>query len=177
MDMLERGRKIYSIQERMAVERGVISRDKQGLAAWAQVLICSEGIASWSWIVSLLGAGDMGFYIAYSILRDDSVGRQDMKITHYDSMFGLMKYASNSLWGGGLCLLQGSCEFVVYATTILVIGTSDIYILVVASGRHSKGSKMLHNYPLTRKISASYFCHRYIRGVKKCACVLVHNIP
>ena len=33
MGVLEGGRKIESIQEKMVVERGVIFRDKQGLAA------------------------------------------------------------------------------------------------------------------------------------------------
>ena len=45
MGVLEEGGKIESIQERRVVERGVIYRDKQGLAAWAQVLIFNKGIA------------------------------------------------------------------------------------------------------------------------------------
>ena len=47
MGVSEGGGEIYSIQERILVERGVISRDKQGMAAWAQVLIVSKGIVSW----------------------------------------------------------------------------------------------------------------------------------
>ena len=121
------------------MERGVISRDKQGLEAWAKVLIVSKGNASRSWIVSLLVAGYMGVYIASTILRDDPIGRQYMKITDYDSMVGLMKYASNGLWGEGLCLLQVSCTFVVDATTRLITEISDLYILVVTSGRHCNG--------------------------------------
>ena len=53
----------------------------------------------------MLGVSAMGVYIASPILRDDSVGRQDMNITYYNSMFGIMKGSSNFLWGGGLCLL------------------------------------------------------------------------
>ena len=63
------------------------------------MLISSEGIASWSWLVPLLGAGAMGVYITSPILRDDSIGSQDMQITHYDSMIGLMKDVSNGLLG------------------------------------------------------------------------------
>ena len=126
--------------------------------------------------MSLLVAGSMGVYIAFLILRDDSVGRQYMKITHYGSMFGLMKDVSNGLWGGGLCIIQVSCSFVVDATTRLLMEISERDILGVATGRHYKGSKMLRNYPLTRKISVSSFRHCYIGGVKKCACFLVHNI-
>ena len=69
----------------------MISRDKQGLAEWAQVLIVREGIASWPWPVSLLGAGSMGVYIASPILRYPSIGRQDMYITCYDIMVCLIK--------------------------------------------------------------------------------------
>ena len=47
MGVLEGGGKIESIQERRVVERGVISRDKQCLEAWAQVLIVSKVIASY----------------------------------------------------------------------------------------------------------------------------------
>ena len=62
-------------------------------------------------------------------------------------------------------------------TTCLFTESSDIYILGVASGIHSKGSNMLRNYPLTRKISVLSFCHCKIGGLTKFACVLVHNIP
>ena len=141
------------------------------------MLIVSKVIASWSWIVSLLGAGSIGVYIAYPVLRDHSVGCQDMEISRYYSMVGLMKDVSSGLWDGELCLLQGSCEFVVDATACLVTKISKIHILGVVSGRHYKGSKMLRDYPLTRKISVSSFRHCDIRGVTKCACVLVHNIP
>ena len=79
------------------MERWVIYRDKKGLAPWAQALILSKGIASWSWLVSLLGAGTMGVYINSTILRDHSVGCQDMEITRYDSMVGLMKDVSSGL--------------------------------------------------------------------------------
>ena len=51
MGVSEGGRKIESIQKMMVVEQGVISRDKQGLAAWCQVLIVRKDIASWSWLV------------------------------------------------------------------------------------------------------------------------------
>ena len=64
----------------------------------------------------------------------------------------------------------------VYTTTILFTEISDIYILGVASGRHSKGLNMLRNYPLTRKLSVSKFLRCDIGGVKKFPCVLVHNI-
>ena len=67
--------------------------------------------------MSLLGAGAMGVYINYPILRDHSVGCGDMEITRYDSMVGLMKDVSNGLWDGGLYVLQGSCEFLVDNTT------------------------------------------------------------
>ena len=56
--------------------------------------------------MSLLGAGDLGFYIASPILRGDSVGLQDMEMTHYDSMFGMMKDVSTGLWDTGFFLLQ-----------------------------------------------------------------------
>ena len=70
------------------------------MEAWDQVLIVSKGISSWSWIVSLLGAGSIGVYIAYPVLRDHSVGCQDMEISRYDSMVGLMKDVSSGLWDG-----------------------------------------------------------------------------
>ena len=75
------------------------------------MLIFSKGIASWSWLMSLLGAGAMGVYIDYPILRGHSVCHQDMDITCYDSMVGLMKDVSNGLWDGGFCVIKGSCEF------------------------------------------------------------------
>ena len=90
----------------MVVERGVISRDKQSSSAWSQVSILRKLITSWSLLVPLLGAGDLGFYIASPILRVDSVGLQDMEMTHYDSMFGMMKDVSNGLWYTGFFLLQ-----------------------------------------------------------------------
>ena len=46
MGVSKGGGEIYSIQERILVERGVSSRDKQGMAAWAQVLIVREVIVS-----------------------------------------------------------------------------------------------------------------------------------
>ena len=98
--------------------------------------------------MSLLCAGDMGVYIASPILMDDSVGCQYMQITHFDSIVGLMKDLSNGLWDIGLCLLQVSCAFVVDATTHFFTEISEIYILGVASGRHSKESKILRSYPL-----------------------------
>ena len=119
----------------------------------------------------------MRFLIASPILRDHSVGCQDMDINGYDSMVGLIKAVSSGLWGGALCLLQGSFAFVVDATTRLVMEISDIHILGVILGRHSKGSKMLRGYPLTRKIAVSYFRHFDKGVVTKCAYVLVHNIP
>ena len=125
--------------------------------------------------MSLLGAGAMIFHIASQILRDHSLGCQDMEINGYDSMVGLIKDVSSGLWVRALCLLQGSCTFVVDATTRLVTESSEIHILGVASGRHSKGSKMLRDYPLTRNISVSYFRHCDIGGVTKCACILAYN--
>ena len=119
----------------------------------------------------------MGVYIASPILRDNSVGHQEMDINRYDRMVVLIKDVSSGLWDEALCLLQGSCTFVVDATTRLVTESSEIHILGVAPGRHSKGSKMLHDYPLTRKISVLSFCHCKIGGLTKFACVLVHNIP
>ena len=92
-------------------------------------------------------------------------------------MVGLMKDLSNGLWDIGLCLLQVSCAFVVDATTHFFTEISEIYILGVVSGRHSKESKIFCNYPLTRKILVSSFCQCDIGRVTKCACVLVHNIP
>ena len=61
------------------------------------MLIVREITVSWSWLVSLLGSGDMAVYIASPILKDDSGSRQDMQITHYDSMVGFMKGVSNGL--------------------------------------------------------------------------------
>ena len=49
MGVLEGGRKIESIQKRVVVEQGVISRYKQVSEAWYQVLIVIEGIAYWLW--------------------------------------------------------------------------------------------------------------------------------
>ena len=96
------------------------------------MLIFSKGIASWSWLMSLLGAGTMGVYIDYPILRDHSVGHQDMDITCYDSMVDLIKDVSNGLWDVGLCVLQYSCEFLVDTTNSLFTESSDIYILGVS---------------------------------------------
>ena len=116
--------------------------------------------------MSLLGAGAMGDFITSLIPMDDSVGCQDMNITHYNSIFGLMKDVSNGLWDGGLCLIQRSCAFMVDARTRLVTEISEMYILGIAPVRHSEGSKILCNYPLTRKISVPSFCHCDIGGVK-----------
>ena len=77
-----------------------------------------------------------------------------------------MKDVSNSLWNARLCLLQGTCAFVVDATTRLFTASLDVSILIVVSDRHSKGSKMLLNFPLTREILVSYFRHCDTRGVK-----------
>ena len=74
MGVSEGGGKIESIQKRMVVERGVIYRYKKGSVAWYQVLISSKRIVSWSWLVSLLGAGAVGVYIASTILRSNTVG-------------------------------------------------------------------------------------------------------
>ena len=151
------------------MEQGVISGDKEGPAVWSQVLIVSKGTESWSWIVSLLGAVAMVVYITSPILRDDSVGRQDMQITHYDSIVDLIKDVANGLWDGGLSVLQGSCVFLVYSTTSFVMESPEINTLGVASGIYSKGLKMLRNYLLTSKISVSYCFQCDIEGVKKCA--------
>ena len=139
------------------MERGIISRDKKGLAECSQVLIFSKGISSWLWLVSMLGVGDVGVYIASSILKSDYVGLQDMEITHYDSMSGVMKDVSNGLLDKGLCLLQGTFSFVVEVTIILVTEILDISILGVASGRHFKGYKILRNFQLTRKYQFRLF--------------------
>ena len=120
MGVSEGGGKIESIQKRMVVERGVIYRYKKGSVAWYQVLIASKRIVSWSWLVSLLDAGAVGVYIDSPILRGDSVGLQDMEIIHYDSMFDVTKDVSNGLCDAGMCLIQGTCEFLVEATTRLV---------------------------------------------------------
>ena len=90
--------------------------------------------------MSLLCAGDVGVYIASPILSNDSVGLQDINITHYDSMFGLIKDVSNCLWDAGLCLIQGSCAFVVESTTRLVTASLEIYMSGVVSSRYSKQS-------------------------------------
>ena len=128
------------------------------------MFIFSKGIASWLCLLFLLGKGALRVYIASPILWGDSVGLQDMDITHYDSMFGVMKDVSNGLWDAGLCLLQGNCAFLVEATTRLVTASLEIYILAVASGRHSKGSKMICNYPLTREILVLSFCIVILEG-------------
>ena len=88
----------------------------------------------------LLCTGDMGVYIASPILKDDSVGCQYMQITHFDSIVGLMKDLSNGLWDRGLCLIQGSCAFVVESTTRLVTASLEIYMSGVVSSRYSKQS-------------------------------------
>ena len=77
------------------------------------MLIVIEGISSWSWLVSLLGEGDMVVYIASPITRGDTVGLQDMDITHYDSTLSVLKDILDSLRDAGLCLLQITCTFVV----------------------------------------------------------------
>ena len=141
------------------------------------MLIFSKVISYWLRLISLLGAGPVGVCIESTVLRGDSVGLQDMEITHYDSMFGVTKDVSNGLWDAGLCLLQGTYEFVLEATTCMVTESLDISILIVASGRHSKVFKIIRNFPLTREISVSSFVHCYTRELAKCACVLVHNIP
>ena len=81
--------------------------------------------------MSLLVAGTMLVYISSPILRDHSVGRQDMEINRYISMVGLMKDVSSGLCYGALFLLQGSCAFVVDSTTRLVTENSEIHILGV----------------------------------------------
>ena len=91
MGVLEGNGKIESIHKIREVELEVIYRYKQGLEAWDQVLIVRKVIESYYWLVPLFCAGDMGVYIAYHILKDDCVGFKYMKITHYDSMVGLMK--------------------------------------------------------------------------------------
>ena len=77
------------------------------------MLIVIEGISSWSWLVSLLGEGDMVVYIASPITRGDTVGIQDMDITHYDSTLSVLKDIFDGLRDVGLCLLQITCTFVV----------------------------------------------------------------
>ena len=41
--------------------------------------------------MSLLGEGAVGLYISSPVLSSNSFGLQKMEITHYDSMFGVMK--------------------------------------------------------------------------------------
>ena len=130
--MSEGGVKFDSTQKIMVVERGVLSRENKVLASWPQVMILNEGITYWSCLVSLLGAGSVGVYIASPIMRGDTVGLQDMEIPHYDSTLGVMKGVLDGLWDAGLCLLQGTCVFVVEATTRLFTSILDISILVVA---------------------------------------------
>ena len=77
------------------------------------MLIVIEGISSWLWLVSLLGEGDMVVYIASPITRGDTVGLQDMDITHYDSTLSVLKDILDGLRDAGLCLLQITCTFVV----------------------------------------------------------------
>ena len=84
------------------VERGVLSRDYQSLVSWSQMLIFRKVISYWSRLVSLLGAGVVGVYIAFPVLRGNSFGLKNMEITHYDIMFGVMKDVSDSLWYAGL---------------------------------------------------------------------------
>ena len=62
----------------MIVERGVLSRGKQGSESWSQVFIVREGITSWSCLLSMLGAGYVRVYIASTILRGDTFGLQDI---------------------------------------------------------------------------------------------------
>ena len=138
---------------------------------------CQQIIVSWSWLVSLLGAWAMGFYIASPILRGDTVGLQDMDITNHNSMFGVMKDILDGLWDEGLCLLQGTCAFVVDAITRLFTAILDRSIMGVALDRHSKRYKTLRNYPSSSTISVSSFRHCALGGVTKCPCVLVNNIP
>ena len=113
-------------------------------------MIIIKAIEYWLWLVSILGEGAVGVYIDYPILRYYTVGFQYMEITHYFSMFGVIKDVSDGLWDIGLFLLQGTCAFLVEATTSMVTASLDISILVVVSGRQYKGSKMLRNYPSTR---------------------------
>ena len=77
------------------MELRVLSKDKKGSASWSQVFIFSKWISYWYWLVSLLGAGDVVFYIVSTIPRGNSFGLQNMDMTHYDSMFGVIKDASN----------------------------------------------------------------------------------
>ena len=139
MGMSEGGVKFDSTQKIMVVERGVLSRENKVLASWPQVMILNEGITYWSFLVSLLGAGSVGVYIASPIFRSNFFGIQNMDITRYESMFGLTKDVLDGLWDAGLCLLQGNCSFVVEATTSLVAEILDISILVLASGKTLQG--------------------------------------
>ena len=157
MGVSEGGGKTEGTQKGVVVELGFISRDMQGLASWPQVFIVRKEISSWSWLVSLLGKGGVGVYIASNILRSNSFGLKNMDITQYDSMFGVMKDVPDGLWYAGLCLIQGKFAFVVEVATRMITASLEIPILGVESGRHSKWYKMFHNYPLTREISFSYF--------------------
>ena len=78
MGVPEGGEKTGGTQRRMVVEWGLLYRDTQGSVSWPQVLIFRKVIVSWSWLVSLLGAGAMGVYIAYPILRNNYFGLQNM---------------------------------------------------------------------------------------------------
>ena len=128
MGVSEGGGNTESTQRGMLLERGVISRDMQGSASWPQVLIFSKGIASWYWLVSLLGKWTVGFYIASPILRRNSFGLQNMEMNQYDSIFDVMKDVLEGLWYAGLSLLQVACVFVVESATCLVTESVDIYI-------------------------------------------------
>ena len=86
---------------------------------------------AWSWLVSLLGAGSMVVYISSPILRNHSVGRQDMENTRYDSMVGLIQDVSSGLWDRVFFQLQVSCAFVVDTTTHLVKEISEINLSVI----------------------------------------------
>ena len=116
-----RGRgKTEGIHKMIVVGRGVLSREKKGSESWSLIWIAREGIEYRSWLVSLLGERAMGIYITSPILRINSFGLQNMDITHYDSMFGVMKNVLDGLWNAGLCLLKVICAFVLEATTRLV---------------------------------------------------------
>ena len=71
--------------------------ENKGSESWSQMLILREGIASWYWLVSLLGAGEVGFYIASTILRINYFGLQNTEITHYEIMVDVMNNVLDGL--------------------------------------------------------------------------------
>ena len=92
----------------------------------------------------------MEVYINSPILRSNYLGLQNMEITPYDIVFGVMEDVLDVSWDTGLCQLQGYCAFVVKSGTSLVKESPDISILELRQSDTPMGSKMLRINPLTR---------------------------